>query len=296
MNTYTTLDTVRKYLTLGSADAGDDENILGLINRASRAIDKYTRRHFFPTSATRFYSHDESQRIKLDEDLLSLTTLKTQNGESTLASGVLLLMTGDEWNTPPYDRIVINESAGCTLTYSGTPQKSNEVSGLWGYHENYESAWIDTGTSLATAYGASGGSIGIAGGSNGTGASDINGDAPRISVGNKLRIGDEFFDVYGGNGSIINVTPYANGTTGASHAASTTVYKFAYEPDIEWAATRLTAWNIGKSMSPYQEKTAFPGIGEIRIPSSWPEDVRDRLDRFVRRKIATMPRNKKISS
>lgn len=296
MNTYTTLDTVRKYLSLGSADNADDENVLGLIKVASRAIDKYTRRHFYPTSATRFYSHDESQRVKLDEDLLSLTTFKTQNGASTLSSGVLFLMTGDEWNTPPYDRIVINESAGCVLTYSGTPQKSNEVTGLWGYHENYESAWIDTGTSLATSYGASGGSIGIAGGSTGTGSSDVNGEAPRISVGNKLRIGDEFFDVYGGNGSIINVTPYANGTTAASHAASTTVYKFAYEPDIEWAATRLTTWVVGQQMTPYQTKTAFLGLGQLSIPEAWPPDARDRLDRFVRRKIATMPRNKNISS
>ena len=187
----------------------------------------------------------------------------------------------------------MDSSAGCTLNFSGTPQQATHVLGIWGYHEDWGNAWLDTGTSLANAYTASTASLTLAGaGSVGVGASDIYGEYPRISVGTLLKIDNEYFYALGGatsgNGTPL-VMPYANGTTGASHAASTIIYKFQPEGDIEWAAMRLTAWLYGQKDTPYQEKTANFQIGVLSIPTGIATDVKDRIDRFVRREFATFP-------
>jgi len=217
LNTYTTLAQVRQYLTMASANNSDDDLLIRFMRRASNAIDTYCRRKFYPHIEVRKYDLVNSDMVKLDKELLELTTLATQNGACAVGNTVLFLGTGKNWNRPPYDRIVIDSSSGSTLNYSGTPQKANHVTGIWGYHEDWGNAWVDTGTSLANAYTASAASITLAGaGSVGVGASDVYGEYPRISVGNLLKIDSEYFYVIGGatsgNGTT-TVLPYANGTT-----------------------------------------------------------------------------------
>ena len=270
--------------------------LLSLLNNSSRAIERFTRRKFYPRVETRFYDHPRnSQELRLDDDMLALTTLKTQNGACTVASSVMYLATGREWNRPPYDKIILSDNSGCTLNYSGTPQRANELTATWGYHEDYGNAWVDTGTSLAASYAASGASLSLAGaGSAGIGASDVDGLAPRIAVGDTLKIDNEFFYVLSGTTSenkTPNVKPYMNGTTAASHAASAAVYKFSPEPDIEWCAKRLAAWTYGQKDTPYQSRTVNAALGIVEIELTMPPDVRSRLNRFVRRKLAVISSN-----
>lgn len=298
INTYTNLARVRDYLgmkdTPASANTQDDATLLNFMGRASRSIDRYTRRKFYPRSELRRYDYKEPQRIFLDDDLLELTTLATQNGACTVASGVMWLSTGNNWNRPPYDTIILDDSAGSVLNFSGTPQRANEVTGIWGYHESWgEEAWVDTGTSLATGYTASAGSLSLAGaGSFGSGASDVLGEHPRISPGDLLKIGTQYFHVLG-SGSVGNVTalvkPYANGTTATSHASGASIARFAPEPDIEWATRRLTAWLFGQKDTPYQTKTANVQFGTLEIPVNMAGDVRMKLDKYVRRTFQVIP-------
>jgi len=296
-NTYTNLARVRDYLGLNTANASantdDDATLMNFIGRASRSIDAYTRRKFYPRVETRFYNYKESKRIFLDDDLLQLNTLKTQNGACAVASGVLFLGTGDNWNNPPYDSITMNDSSGSVLNFSATKQRANEVTGIWGYNESWGDAWVDTGASLNDAYSASGLSLGLAGaGSVGSGASDVLGEHPRIAPGDLLKIGDEYFHVLSGgtsgNASVI-VKPYANGTTATSHASGASIAKYAPEPDIEWCARRLTGWLFGQKDSPYTQKTAFVQLGTLEIPSAWAVDIKDKLDSFVRTTFQVIP-------
>ena len=297
MNEYSTLGKVKAYLGLdsgaASADASADDELLGFIRTASRDIDQATRRRFYPRVETRFYSYKEPRKIRLDDDLLSLSTLKTSNGACTIASGVMWLACGDEWNLRPADRIILKNDSGSQLNFSGTIQRANEVTGYWGYHEDWDNAWIDTGASLAVAYTASGLLLELAGGgSYGAGASDVLGDHPRISPGDLLKIQDEYFNVLGpGSAGNLNikVRPYVNGTTAAAHASGASIAKFSPEPDIEWCTRRLTAWMWAQKDAPYTEKTGNTQTGEFTIPSSWPPDVKNRLARFVHRKIAFYP-------
>jgi len=282
---YSNLTAVKDYLAHASPDSSDDAILLTFIRNASRAIDKYTRRKFYPRVETRFYNNDNIKTILLDEDLLALQTLKTQSGACTVGSPVMWMQTGEVHNFPPFNRIVISDSQGSVLSYSGTPQRSQEVTGTWGYHEDYNNAWLDTGTSLAVNYTASAPSMNLAGaGSAGTGASDAWGNAPRMSVGDLLKIGDQMFHITGAGSAatIVNVLPYANGTTAVSHASGASIAKFVYEPDIEFATRRLAAWSYAQRQTPYEVRSAFPALGEVTINESLPLDVKERIERFKR--------------
>ena len=276
--------------------------ISSLLYNASRSVDHFTRRKFYPRLETRFYDHYNAKQIRVDDDLLDIRTLKTMNGACTVASGVMWLAAGDNWNYTPYDRIVLSSNSGSVLLYSGTPQRSNELTAFWGYHEDYKNAWVDTGTSLAVNYSASGVTLALAGaGSAGTDASDVNGFAPRIAIGDLLKMGDQLFYVKGaptsGNGSLL-ITPYVNGThtasviSGGSWAAGTSIAKFAPEPDIVWATKRLTAWIYGQKDNPYHTRQASFQLGILEIAEQMPIDVKERLLRFVKHPIQIFPSNR----
>lgn len=291
-NEYTNLARVRLYLSLASQNTQDDRILLNFMGRASRAIDRYTRRKFYPRQETRFFDYEKPQEVRLDDDMLALTTLKYQNGACTISSGVMWLGTGKSWNYPPYDRIVLDKSSGSVLNYSGTPQRAIEVTATWGYHEDWANAWVDTGTSLAGAYNIGAGSLSLAGaGSAGTGASDIEGDFPRMGVGDILKIGEQYFSVTGGttSGNDVMIRGAMNGTTAASYASGASIARFAPEPDIEWATRRLVVWEYGQKDTPYETKTANVQFGTISVPTSWPSDVRDRIDRFIMRTYQVIP-------
>lgn len=297
-NLYSRLSAVKEYLNFNTTEASgnlvDDATLVNFINRASRAVDTYTRRRFYPRYETRLYDYIDSTAIRLDDDLLALSALRTQNGASLVASGVLYLATGENWNRPPYDRIVLKSDSGSALQYSGTAQRANEVVGWWGYNENYPDAWVDTGTSLLINYTASAGSINLAGaGSFGTGASDLFGEHPRISVGDLLKIGEQYFHVLASGSAgnnIALVKPYANGTSGASAGSGASIARFYYEPDIEWATRRLATWLYAGRDTPFQNKTAFVQFGTLEIPVGLAVDVKQKLERFKRRTFTTFPK------
>lgn len=275
---------------VASSVTEDDALLLRLMRDASRSIDKYTRRRFYPRQETRFFTLENSKQVRVDDDLLEVVTFRTQNGACTVASGVMWLAAGENWNRLPADRIVIDDSSGSVLNYSGTPQRSQEVTGIWGYRESWgDRAWVDTGISLAAAYVASAGSLALAGaGSVGPGASDTEGVHPRIAPGDLLKIGDEYLYVTGGaasgNGTVF-VKPFMNGTTAAAHGSAASIARFVPEEDIEYCTRRLTVWAYGGLATPYTERVANVESGEITIPSAWPVDVKARLSRFVRREV-----------
>ena len=292
INTLTTLDKVRNMLTLASADIADDNQILSFMHNAARTIERHTRRNFYPKEEIRYYDHQYDKKIILDADLVQLKGLSSVNGASGFALTVVNPAAGWNWNLTPYDHIVVNSSTGCTLNYSGTPERADSVSGVWCYHEDWPNAWLDTGTSLAFTMTSNASLIQMAGaGSRNAGASDVLLQYPRISVGDILKIGDEFFHVLGGTGtgdSSALVRGAANGSASANHDSGTSIAKFVPHPDIEYATRRLAAWAYKSQELPPPTRMAFPAIGAVEIPTAWPEEVKVTVDRYRRQKIRTI--------
>lgn len=153
---YTTTESIKDRLRLyGSSidtNAQQENAILSsMIAAASRAIDKWTLRNFYPQTLTLYFaaSYDESERsnlfnqrpsathLDLGEDLLSVTSLKTDEDgdgvyEITWAATDYIL---EPWNAAakirPYEYISTNPMQG-RYRFPYLP-KSIEIVGSWGY-------------------------------------------------------------------------------------------------------------------------------------------------------------------
>ena len=135
----------------------DDQRIDDAGAAASANIERITRRSFIPRTETRTYRYPErfvrtgsgGMMLWLDQDLLSVDTLKTQAQDSsptTIASSDYFL----EPNNPGVDglqrfnRVEIDTSSSAALASGATPQRSIEIVGDWGW-------WKKTTTLKATA-------------------------------------------------------------------------------------------------------------------------------------------------
>ena len=122
-----------------------DSMIDRIIEAESRRIDRRTRRFFIPKTETRLYRWPQDQTMPgdvlwLDQDLISLTTLKTKaqnSSPTTIAAADYFL---EPNNTgPPYNRIEIDQSSTSAFEGGDTPQRSISVLGSWGYSDDTKS-------------------------------------------------------------------------------------------------------------------------------------------------------------
>ena len=90
-NGYCTLAEFTAYKGASSTDAGDDGVIEDLIEGASRHIDRQTGRTFYARTETRTYDVPEGRELRLDDDLISVTTLTNGDGDEISADDYILL-------------------------------------------------------------------------------------------------------------------------------------------------------------------------------------------------------------
>ena len=139
-NWLTTREAIKRAARISGTDR--DPQIDALIEGASREVDRRTRRRFIPITEARFFdwpqpshlSPGDSDKLWLDEDLLSVTTLKTKAQDSsptTISSSDYF--TEPENYGPPYNRIEVDKSSSAAFEAGDTPQRSIEVTGSWGY-------------------------------------------------------------------------------------------------------------------------------------------------------------------
>ena len=283
-NLYSTLPKLRKYLTLASADTGDDDQLRDFLFTASRAIDRYTFRRFYPFLRTSRFDLPDGDTIRIDEDMLEVNGLSHLNGASEVDSSVYWLKSGDDWNKTPYDRIILDQDrTGSRLNFIATPRRAIVASLVLGYHSDYDNAWIVSGASLTDSITSTASQIGVSG-SLGT---DAYGNAPRFEEGQIWRIGTEYVIPSSGvTASAMDVTRGLNGTVAASHAASTAIFIFDIEKDIEFATRRLAAMEYHQSHAPYTGRTIAINFGAvIESQDEWPQDVKGRIDRFKKHRI-----------
>ena len=150
-NWLTTREAIKRAARISGTDR--DPQIDALIEGASREVDRRTRRRFIPITEARTYdwpqpsrlSPGDSDKLWLNEDLLSVTTLKTKAQDSsptTISSSDYF--TEPENYGPPYNRIEIDKSSSAAFEAGDTPQRSIEVTGSWGYgNETVTAGTID---------------------------------------------------------------------------------------------------------------------------------------------------------
>jgi hypothetical protein len=146
-NGYTTLTNIKSLKRITSVSASDDSVIETLISAASRAFDSSCGgRSFFPRVSTRLYDIPSKRMLLLDDDLLALTTLLNGDATTLLVADYIL----EDANRPPYWGIRLRDSSDKFWTWNqyGSSERVISVSGVWGYHTQYASAFVQ-GTTLA---------------------------------------------------------------------------------------------------------------------------------------------------
>lgn len=269
MNTlYTTVDSIRGRLTIDTQD--DDDRLLEAIAEASRALDAATGRRFYPRIATHYYDYMGPVRLRLDDDLLTATTVTTNNDGTTLASTDYHLAQGTSYNFHPYDRILIDRSSSARFQWSSTVVKSQKVVGVWGYHTDYTKAWVDSGATL-------GANI-----TDTTGTSITVSDGTQFEVGETIQIDSEWLLIKRVEGTAITVERGINGSTAATHTSGTTIETFLPEQDAERIASRYALWLYKQDEAPFTYEVT-QADGSMIIPQSAPPEVHRFIKRYMRR-------------
>lgn len=285
MNEYATPWQLKDYLGLRDSDKAVVESVTGedvLLRRfcesASRKIDTWTRRKFYPRIETRYYDDDESWRIWLDDDLLEINLLTTGNTGTTITPAQYILWPYGDY---PKARIDIDESTGVALSFSGTPQRANAVAGTWGYNSDWARAWVGSGDTLQAAVtDATGTTLTV---TSAAGA-NVQGLAPRFQECHLLKIDDELLYVYAVPlNTSLSVRRGVNGSTAATHLDGAAIYVFEPEPEITLAIQRWGAYLYRQKDSDTFETQAFPEVGMVTTAAGLPADIRQVLDVYTRR-------------
>jgi hypothetical protein len=119
---------------LGITDSQDDGVLEAVAEAASRAIDNWTGRVFYATTATRYFTAEAGDLLFTD-DLLTVTTLKTisANSAGTRTYGDTWAATDydlEPFNATPKTRIRINPGGRYAFPAEA---KGVEIAGSWGY-------------------------------------------------------------------------------------------------------------------------------------------------------------------
>jgi len=265
---------------------GDASLVKRLAEAASRQLDRWCRgRWFYPKSATRYYDHpDDASRLKLDEDLLEVSTFTTQNTDTTVSSDDYFLMCGRSYNLTPYDRIVMKTDGDQTmLEYSGTLQKANAVTAIWGYHEDWDNAWENSQDDVENnPLTAAGTSITV----NDADGADQCGLTPRFQPLQLLKIEDEYVYVTATDTSTNKLTVIrgVNGTTAAAHVQNTAIYLYRPMEDIVQAAKDLAKY-LYHTKDSTGDVTMFPEAGAVTVPEGVPRSVKQAVEAYQKRAL-----------
>lgn len=271
-NLYGTLTQIRARLPQLTG-TGDDTLLLDCIEDASRALDGATHRHFYPKIATRYYDWQEQLCLEVDdgEDLLSITTLTTDNGDTTLTSDQYFLMCGESYNIQPYTRIKLNLDANVQFEFSNTPQQANAITGVWGYHDDYSNAYTDSGDTVqnSTQISASGTTLTVTSGNN-------------FERGQTLKIESEWLYVSAITSNNLTIQRGLNGSTAAAHVNGTAIS--IYEPmrDVQRVTLRFATWLYKQYEAPFTFELQTGPDGSVIIPQNAPPAVHRFIKQYRR--------------
>lgn len=180
---YVTREGVKSAVENVSTRARDNASVDRAIDAASRAAEGICGgRVFYPTTGTRSVRWPDPQgsaveRLWLDFDLISLTSITTDNGDTVLTPADVLLEPNE--SGPPYDRLEVDLSTSAVWSAGDTWQRAVRIVGVFGYGQDEEAAGA-----LASSPNASTTAVTVT-------------DASLTGVGDILRVGTERMRVTG---------------------------------------------------------------------------------------------------
>lgn len=262
MYTLTTLHHLRARLNLGATDTADDARLLNALEAASTSIERATGRRFSPHRLTRLHDFTNPVELLLEDDLLDLQSITNGDGSALDLGDVIRLP-----DSTPHS--VLRLTGSSAFLYRRSPLEAIAVTGTWGWHERWSTAWRSTSDSVQdNPLSASSTTLTV---TDADGADAI-GEAPRFQIGHLLKIDDEYLRVIAVNpaSNLLTVLRGVNGTAAAAHNLNAPISTYQPSADVEALALRWAAWL-------YREPdTAHPGE---------PLDLLESLDSLQRTRV-----------
>jgi hypothetical protein len=274
-----TLDAVRRVLAVKTENTDDDDLLRRYVRDATALVEQYTGRAFVPEWRTRHFDAvgDHITARALDvRDLLDVTALV--NGDGTvIPPSQVVLRPSDRW---PKIRIQLRASAP-TFCYDGDPLDAIQVDGVWGFHEAYDRAWIDTLDSVQDDPLAAGVTSITVQDADGV---DERGDS-RFPILGCIRLEDEVAQVMAvdTNTNTLTVRRAQLGTVAAQHDQGTTVQRYTPMADVENACLALAVW-MYRTKDSLGEKIQFLDGTQV-ITNEAPPQIRQVLQHYRKLRV-----------
>lgn len=262
INTYATLAEYKAYATgrgqTAVNDTADDAVITGLLKSASRLIDQQARRKFYPRIDTHYYDIPEGRRLWLGDDLLKITSLV--NGDDSAMTEYTL----EDVNHPPYYAIRLRDYSIVTWESDSNNSAQNviEVTGEWGYHDEYtQRAWVAVGT------------LGAA-------ITDTTGKSATLTAGHSAVSGKTFkidAEIFTGSISTNTLTITMrgdNGSTAATHLINAVLYQWEPMDIVHNCCLQIVQSAYKRRNGETQSDTAtVTAAGVVLTPDDVPANV-----------------------
>lgn len=199
------------------SDTADDARLLAVLESISRQIEQDCQRRFQPYTATEYFGPGNASVLLLDSDLLSVTSLKTDDGNRTYpytwaVTDYDLAPDNAPQNQEPYWMIEARPYGAYNFPLGHSwGRRSVEIAGVWGY-------WLDTlaiGTIAAAIATTTTTSVTMTAGHG-------------LEVGNTVLIDSEQLYITAVSTNTLTVERGVNGTTAATHLilASVALYRY----------------------------------------------------------------------
>jgi hypothetical protein len=269
---YASLDFTEAHLGSGTtSDTVDKAKLLRFLRTVSRRIDALmdpiAKRQMFaplvesrPQRVTPMAVNSFDGTLRVDGPLLAL---------DSVVLGASALSAVEAWPASVTPVRYLRLTGCCDSWYSDPACTENggpllvTIAGTWGIHRDWANAWqrIDTLAAAVTDTTTETFTVADADGV------DAYGVAPRLSVGDLLRMDSEYREVTAVNTTtnVVTARRGSHGTTAATHQINTPIYRFEVEDEIKYATARQ-AGLLYSRIGAYTTVEITP-MGEIRYPA-----------------------------
>lgn len=278
-NAYVTnADLILEYSNLTTDGFLGNDGIRHLCERASRVFDTFTRRHCWAKTATNYYRGAGARLWLPDGDILSVTTLKTDDDadgtfETTWATTDFDLISSEEgFNGAPYDGLEITDF-GVNGSFAAGVRRGVEIAGVFGIGNGVDADPVVR--SVTTANEAI----------DATEVSIIMSAGTDMEVGRTIRIDSEQMYITAVSSSTITVIRGVNGTTAATHDTGTVVDYYTYPDEVVQAVImQFGRWHSQKSDGYIADAIGSGGF-EQTSSRELVADMRDVIERYRRLRV-----------
>jgi hypothetical protein len=270
--TYCDLATLKN--SLPEMEASLDTRLLEALEDCSRWIDGWCSRHFYVLTATRTFSPVSSSRLLLPYDLLSITTLKSDEDsdydyDNTWTTDDYHLLPSNDW--PKWElRVKPNSSYSFPVG-----QDTVQIAGIWGHGDGFSAApYIASGCTITVA--------------DATSITVTPSDQALLRVGQTILVGTEQMYITAlADGDVgadsATVVRGVNGTAAAAQAGVAASI-CQYPRGVKRACLRLANRTYQLESAPFGVRGSAE-LGTIEMVARRDPDILDWLDPFKLRHI-----------